>query len=102
MNASLKIQQIEKKIADFQEKHNRLLEQRQKDISALIATLNLSHIDNKTLMGGLIFLREKITTEDPMVEVWRDVGGRFLRRTGKEKSRSFKTLTTPHPTNKSS
>ncbi|MBT5389150.1 MAG: hypothetical protein HOL16_00325 [Alphaproteobacteria bacterium] len=102
MSASLKIHQVETKISDLKAKYQCLLGERQKEVSDLIANLNLVHIDNKTLMGGLIFLREKITTEDPIVEAWRDAGERFLRRTRKAKSGSLKNTTAPHSTNKSS
>ena len=80
MNASLKISQIESKISELQSQKQHLLEERQKEIAVLIATLGLTSLEDKVLIGGLQFLKHKITTQDPIVEVWHAAGERFLRR----------------------
>lgn len=41
--------------------------------------VGLTHVDDKTLIGGLFFLKEKIITQDPITEAWRDAGEKFLR-----------------------
>ena len=80
------MRQLESKISDLQTQYQRLLNQRQQEIAALLSAIDLAHLDDKTLMGGLLFLKGKITTQDSMVEVWRDAGEKFLRRS-KSKSR---------------
>ena len=80
------INQIKSKMSALQEEYQKLLLQRQQDIASLIATLGLIHIDDQLLVGGLLFLRDKISTQDPMMEVWHNAGERFLRQTKKQKS----------------
>ena len=96
MKASLKISQIESKISDLQSKKQYLLKERQKEIVALIATLDLSSLEDKVLIGGLQFLKQRITVQDPIVEVWHNTGERFLRHTKRSKRLNFsKKDTTP-------
>lgn len=96
------LRQIESKISDLQKQHQHLLTQRQQDIASLITSLNLAHIDDQILIGGLMFLKDKITTQDPLAENWRDAGGRFLRRTKPQKHSPSAPPATPHPTHQSS
>ncbi|MGC8483868.1 MAG: hypothetical protein ACP5OE_09535, partial [Thermodesulfobium sp.] len=56
--------QIKSKMLALQEEYQKLLTQRQRDIASLIATLDLAHIDDQLLIGGLMFLKEKITIKD--------------------------------------
>ena len=79
MSASIKMRQLESRISDLQTQHQVLLKERQQEIAILISVLDLAHLDDKTLLGGLLFLRDKITTQDPMVEAWHTAGEKFLR-----------------------
>lgn len=72
---------LESKISDLQNQHQLLLKERQQEIASLLTAVDLAHLDDKTLMGGLLFLKEKSTTQDPILEAWRDAGEKFLRRT---------------------
>lgn len=85
MRASLKINQIESKISELQSQKQRLLEERQKEIALLIATFDLASLEDNVLIGGLKYLRHKITIQDPIMEDWRTAGERFLRHTNKFK-----------------
>lgn len=103
MKASLKINQIESKISDLQSQKQRLLAERQKEIAALIAALDLAILEDKVLMGGLQFLKDKVTTKDPIVEDWQNAGERFLRHTKRSKRiQSSKKDTTSLPVHQSS
>ncbi len=73
------INQLKSKMSALQEEYEKRLLQRQQAIASLIVTLDLAHIDDQLLIGGLLFLRDKITTQDPLVEGWRNAGDRFLR-----------------------
>jgi len=73
------INQIKSKISALQDRHQKLLVQRQQDIASLISALDLAHVDDQLLLGGLIFLKEKITTHDSIMEEWQNAGERFLR-----------------------
>jgi hypothetical protein len=87
----------------LQEEYEKRLLQRQQDIASLIVTLDLAHIDDQLLIGGLLFLRDKITTQDSLVEGWRNAGDRFLRQTKKSKSLNPpKAATIPPPAHQSS
>lgn len=81
MKASLKISQIESKISDLQSQRKRLLVDRQNEIASLIAALDFTSLEDKVLIGGLRFLKHKISTKDPLVEDWHIVGERFLQHT---------------------
>ncbi len=52
MSAYAKIRIIESKISALQARYQQLLEHRQRDIAALIARLDLAHIDDPTLVGA--------------------------------------------------
>ena len=101
MTASLKLvlgrqirgmRQLESKIADLQNQYQHHLKQRQQDIAFLITSLDLSSLEDNILIGGLLYLKDKITTQDPMVEGWQHAGDRFLRR----RTSTSKTTATPH------
>ena len=94
MNTSLKMRQLESRISDLQKKHQHLLAQRQQDIAALITTLDLVHIEDKILIGGLMFLKDKITTQSPIMEGWLNAGERFLRQIKSKKCNTSKTNVT--------
>lgn len=89
MSASLKIRQLESKISDLQSQHQILLKERQQEIAVLFSTVDLAHLDDKILLGYLLFLKDKITTQDRMLEAWHDAGEKFLRRS-KPKTRPEK------------
>ncbi|MBA3814376.1 MAG: hypothetical protein H0X26_07810 [Alphaproteobacteria bacterium] len=84
MGASVQLRQLESRISDLQNQHQRLHKERQQEIAILISTIDLAHLDDKTLVGGLLFLKEKITTQDPtglaLLEAWYAAGEKFQRR----------------------
>lgn len=80
MSASLKMRQLQSKISGFQNQYQDLLKERQQEIASLISAIDLAHLDDKILLGGLLFIREKITTQDPILEAWHDAGEKFLRQ----------------------
>ena len=89
MSVSLKLRQLESKISTLQSQHQNLLKDRRQEIAGLIALLELAHIEDNILLGALLFLKDKISTQDPtgltLVEAWRDAGERFLRRSKSKK-----------------
>ncbi len=89
MSASLKpvrgcpirgLHQLKSKISDLQTRYQHLLNQHQEDIAQLITRLDLAPLEDEILIGGLLFLKDKIAKSDPLMEEWRDAGARFLRR----------------------
>jgi hypothetical protein len=99
MTASLKMRQLASKIAELQKQYQHHLKQRQQDIASLITTLDLASFEDNILIGGLMYLKDKITTEDSIVEGWRDAGDRFLRRRTPKRTSTLKTIATsltPH------
>jgi hypothetical protein len=92
---------LEAKISGLQAQYQRLLKERQQDITNLLSTVDFIHLDDHTLLGGLLFLKEKTTSQDiankSLMEAWRDAGEKFLRRT-KQKTRSHESAKNcPHP-----
>ena len=111
MSASLKpvrgrsaksMRQIASKISDLQVQYQHLLTQRQQDIAALITSLDLASMEDASLVGGLMFVKNKVTTQDPIVEGWRNTGERFLRQTKSKSNSSSKKPTRTHSTHPSS
>lgn len=84
------MQQIKAKISDLQLQYDELHKQRQQDIAHLITTLELSEIHDQVLVGALLYIKEKISTQAPLVEVWQQAGERFLQ---KSKSRKYPAAT---------
>ena len=80
MTASLKIRALEDKILELQTRQSDLLKKRNLDIARDISRLNLAHLDHMKLMGALLYIRDKISTNDPIAEDWLNAGGKFLRR----------------------
>jgi len=80
MTASIKIRQLESKISDLQTQHQLLLKERQQEIAVLLSVVDLTHFNDKTLVGALFFIKDKITTQDPILEAWRAAGEKFLRQ----------------------
>jgi len=95
MSASLKLRQVESKISTLQNQCQHHLKQRQQEIANLIAVLELASLDDTILTGGLLFLKEKITTKDPVISSWHTAGERFCRRAKPRKVTSPKK--TPEP-----
>lgn len=79
MSVSLKLRQLESKISTLQSQHQNLLKDRRQEIAALITSLELAQIEDNILLGALLFLKNKIATQDPLLEAWHDAGERFLR-----------------------
>ena len=88
MNASIKLRQLEFKLSTLQIHQQNLLKERQQEIASF---------DDSILLGGLLFLKDKIIMQNPMVEVWQQTGMRFLRRKQKQNSTS-KRVTTSYQT----
>lgn len=80
MSASVKMHQLKTKISDFQNQYQQLLKERQQEIAVLLSAVDLAHLDDKTLLGGFLFLKNKITAQDPMMEAWHAAGEKFLRQ----------------------
>jgi len=87
MSVSLKLRQLESKISTLQTQHQNLLKDRQQEIAGLITSLELAHVEDSILFGALLFLKDKISTQDPILETWGDAGDRFLRRKQKNSPR---------------
>jgi hypothetical protein len=99
MSVSLKLRQLESKISTLQSHHQNLLKDRQQEIASLVTSLELAQVEDSLLIGSLLFLKDKISTQDPtglaLVEAWRDEGDRFLRRKQKNSPRIPSRKTAP-------
>ena len=79
MTASLKMRQLELKISNLQAQHQVLLKECQQEITVLLSTADLAHLDDKTLVGGLLFFFFFFTVQAPILEAWHDTGEKILR-----------------------
>lgn len=94
--------QIKTKITALQHQYDHLLQQRQQDIAQLITALDLASLEDQILVGALLFIKDKIAIQDPMVEDWQQAGMRFLRRPqSKEHSPSQPAQASPSKTQSS-
>lgn len=102
MVASLKIRALEAKIASLQNQQILLQKQRASDIAQLFIRLNIAHIDDSIIAGNLIAMNDKLSTKDPVVEVWQRAGEKFLRRKKTPNRISTKAISQTNPTNQPS
>lgn len=89
MSASMKLtrgrpsknmQRLASKISDLQSLYQQQVQRRQEQITALVSRVDLTSIDDPILMGAFLFIQNKLTTKDPIVEDWNNAGIRFLRQ----------------------
>lgn len=99
MSASMKLtrgrpsknmQRLASKISDLQSLYQQQAQRRQKEIICLLTRVDLTSLDDSTLMGAFLFIQNKLTTKDPIVEDWNNAGIRFLRQ---QKSQNFSPFT---------
>lgn len=74
------MRQLQSKIADLQTQYQQHEKCRQEEIVQLLSWVDLTPVDNSILMGAFLFIQNKITTKDPIMEVWQSTGMRFLRQ----------------------
>ena len=98
MTASIKMHQLESKIANLQNQYQHLLSQRQQDIATLITSLDLASLEDPLLVGSLLYIKDKVTTKDPIMEGWHNAGERFLRKQKPKKHLPSQRPSTPLPT----
>jgi hypothetical protein len=89
MSASMKLtrgrpsknmQRLASKISGLQSLYQQQAQRRQEDIVHLLSRVDLTPVDDSTLMGAFLFIQNKLTTKDPIVEDWNNAGARFLRQ----------------------
>ena len=102
MSASVKMRQLQSKISGLQVQYQHLLTQRQQDIATLITSLDLASMEDASLVGGLLFVKDKVTTQDPIAEGWLSAGEKFLRQTKSKNTIPSKKPTGPHSAHPSS
>lgn len=99
MSASVKLargrpaknmQRLASKISDLQSLYQQQAQRRQEDIVHLLSWADLTQLDDALLMGAFLFIQNKLTTKDPIVEDWNNAGIRFLRQS-KSQNLSFFT-----------
>ena len=79
MKSSLKMQQLEAKIADLKSQQQSLIKKRNAEIAELVSHVGLHAADNKTLVGGLLHILEIVNINAPQKEAWQEAGSKFLR-----------------------
>lgn len=108
MSASMKLargrpaknmQRLASEISKLQSRYQQQVQRRQEDIVHLLSWVDLTPVDDSILMGAFLFIQNKITIKDPLVQDWNVAGARFLRQS---KPQSFTPFTgnaapqTPH------
>jgi hypothetical protein len=106
LNAELESLNTHRSFLEVDNSFLRHIIQRSKELAALITSIDLAHVEENILFGALLFLKDKITTQDPtgltLVEAWRDAGDRFLRRSKSKKEPPTLPLETASTKSKSS
>ena len=80
MKSSLKLEKIQSKIEALKSQQQQLINQRHKEITTLIAKVDLSETENATLVGGLLHVAQTIATNPEQKEAWHQAGLTFLRK----------------------
>ena len=75
-----KLSNIEDKIQKLQDERERIKLKRSADITKIIHRINIDHIDDSILVGALLYLKDKIETDQKLEEEWLAAGRKFLRR----------------------
>ena len=88
--ATKNMQRLASRISDLQSLYQQQAQRRQEDIVHLLSWVDLTQLDDALLMGAFLFIQNKLTTKDPIVEDWNDTGLRFLRQ---PKSQNFSCFT---------
>lgn len=96
------MQQLASKISDLQNRYQQQAQRRQEDIVHLLSRVDLTPVDDSILMGAFLFIQNKITTKDPLVEDWNDAGTRFLRQSKSQVLASFPPNAAPQATHRTS
>ena len=111
MNASMKLargrpsknmQRLASKISDLQSLYKQQSQRRQKEIIHLLSWVDLTQLDDAVLMGAFLFIQNKITTKDPIVDDWNATGARFLRQQKSQNLSPFRENTASQTTHRSS
>lgn len=74
------MQRLASEISKLQSKYEQQARHRQEDIARLLSWVDLTQLDDAVLMGAFLFIQNKVTTQDPILEDWNDAGTRFLRQ----------------------
>ncbi len=74
------MQRLASEISKLQSKYQQQARHRQEDIAHLLSWVDLTQLDDAVLMGAFLFIQNKVTTQDPILEDWNDAGARFLRQ----------------------
>lgn len=80
MKSSRELEKIQSKIDALKNQQQKLIEQRQKEITYLISQSRLAELDNKTLMGGFLHISQTLTVNPHLKESWQQAGLTFLRK----------------------
>lgn len=111
MSASMKLtrgrpsknmQRLASKISDLQSLYQQQAQRRQEQITALISRVDLTSVDDPILIGAFLFIQNKLTTKDPIVEDWNAAGARFLRQPKSTSLSFFAENAAPQTTHRSS
>ena len=109
MSASMKLtrgrpsknmQRLAFKISDLQNRYQQQAQHRQEDIVHLLSWVDLTQLDDSILMGAFLFIQNKITTKDLIVEDWNAAGMRFLRQSKSQSLSPFTGNAAPQATHR--
>ena len=96
------MQRLASEISKLQSRYQQQAQRRQEDIVHLLSWVDLTQLDDPILMGAFLFIQNKITTKDPIVEDWNAAGARFLRQPKLQSILPFISNATPQTTHRSS
>jgi hypothetical protein len=111
MSASMKLahgrpsknmQRLASKISELQSLYQQQSQRRQEQIAALVSRVDLTSVNDPILMGAFLFIQNKLTTKDPIVEDWNNAGIRFLRQSKSQNLSLFTRNTASQTTHRSS
>ena len=95
------MQLLASKISDLQNRYQQQAQRRQEDIVHLLSWVDLTQLDDSILMGAFLFIQNKITTKDLIVEDWNAAGMRFLRQSKSQNFSLFRGNTASQTTHRS-
>lgn len=78
------LQKIERQKEILEETRQKFLKERLPEITSLLQKLDVASVDDSVLTGVLLFMKEKISQKDPLLDEWRKNGEKYFRKKRKK------------------
>ncbi len=96
-----RMDELDMKIQELEQRRQLLRTQCCQELSQLIQQAEADALPKDVLIGAVLYATNQYERRADIVDQWRQEGSSFLRRVGKQKSRTKSTVSKPDSENKS-